>query len=197
MQKKIKLNFSFTLVETLLVVSLFSLIGVALLSTFNSGLKVWDRVFRERLEEDVFLFFEKFYRDLRNTFSYQKINFLGEEDKLKFPTLVFTKSDLSGLKEGVGEVKYYWDKEEKKLFRVKRNLSDIYRESLGKKEILLKNVKDFKLSYYFYDQKEKKYFWQKEWHKSGFPLAVRINLLVNDGEREIQFKKTISIPVAN
>ena len=143
MWKTIRVSSSFTLIEIIIGVSLFSLIGIILLSTFNSGLKVWDKIFREKSEEDIFIFFEKFYRDLRDTFSYQMINFLGEKDSLKFPALIFTKSSFPGLKEGVGEVKYYWDKEEKKIFRVKRNLSDIYRESLGKEEVLLENVEVF------------------------------------------------------
>jgi hypothetical protein len=61
----------------------------------------------------------------------------------------------------------------------------------------LENVEDFELSYYFYDQEEKKYLWRKDWDREGFPLAVRINLLVKNEEDKIQFRRTVQIPVAN
>ena len=76
--KKIK-PAGFTLIETLLVVAISSVIALTIYSTFNSGLKIWQRLTKKEQASDLNIFFEKISYDLRNSFKFSDIKFVGEQ----------------------------------------------------------------------------------------------------------------------
>jgi len=193
----------FTLIELLIVTALLAVISLAIYATFNSGVKIWQRVNKQIPEEDLDIFLEKFALDLRNSFKFNGFNFLGEEKRFEFPTLV----NSPGMnKKTVGKVIYLYDSESNIIKRNLLDFSQIYNGEEGTTQELLKNVKSLKFRYYLYDKEKKEYLWQDEWLKEdlprpseqerGLPLAVRIELEFGNGTEIKKFTKTVNIPVS-
>ena len=183
----------FTLIELLIVTALLAVISLAIYATFNSGVKIWQRVNKQIPEEDLDIFLEKFALDLRNSFKFNGFNFLGEEKRFEFPTLV----NSPGMnKKTVGKVIYLYDSESNIIKRNLLDFSQIYNGEEGTAQELLKNVKSLKFRYYLYDKEKKEYLWQDEWLKEDLPLAVRIELEFGNGTEIRKFTKTVNIPVS-
>jgi len=188
----------------LIVTALLAVISLAIYATFNSGVKIWQRVNKEIPEEDLDIFLEKFALDLRNSFKFNGFNFLGEEKRFEFPTLVnpvrnkFSNGVNSpGMnKKTVGKVIYLYDSESSIIKRNLLDFSQIYNGEEGITQELLKNVKSLKFRYYLYDKEKKEYLWQDEWLKEDLPLAVRIELEFGNGTEIREFTKTVNIPVS-
>ncbi len=187
-------NFGFTLIEMLIVVSMLSVISLAVYSSFNSGVKVWKRINQRIPEEDLEIFFEGFSRDLRNTFKFTGLNLLGKEDKVEFPTLVHSPS-LN--KRTVGKVVYFYNPQEELFNREQRDFVEIYMGEKGAVRQSLENIKSLKFRYYFYDEEIKEYLWEDEWIEEELPLAVKIELEFYDGVETQKFTKTVNIPVSS
>lgn len=183
----------FTLIELLIVTALLAVISLAIYATFNSGVKIWQRVNKQIPEEDLDIFLEKFTLDLRNSFKFNGFNFLGEEKRFEFPTLV--NSPWMN-KKTVGKVSYLYDSESSIIKRNLLDFSQIYNGEEGTTQELLKNVKSLKFRYYLYDKEKKEYLWQDEWLKEDLPLAVRIELEFGNGTEIRKFTKTVNIPVS-
>lgn len=183
----------FTLIELLIVTALLAVISLAIYATFNSGVKIWQRVNQQIPEEDLDIFLEKFALDLRNSFKFNGSNFLGEEKRFEFPTLV----NSPGMnKKTVGKVIYLYDSESNIIKRNLLDFSQIYNGEEGTTQELLKNAKSLKFRYYLYDKEKKEYLWQDEWLKEDLPLAVRIELEFGNGTEIRKFTKTVNIPVS-
>ena len=187
-------NKYFTLIEATIVAVLFSVVGIALLATFSSGIKIWMRVYNENSEESVFIFLDTVLSDLHNTVKYNSINFSGTKTDMSFITHVVTRSRFSGLAEGIGEVSYYWDKDRHSIFRTVRNLSDVYKNTAGAVRDVLDGVDNFELSYHFYDTKEKKHFWLNKWDKKEIPISVSIRLSVSYNKSTVSYLDIVNIP---
>lgn len=190
---KKKNNPGFTLVEMLIVAAMLSVVSLAVYAVFNSGTKIWDRVNTQAPEEDLNIFFDKFTTDLKNSFKFTGIDFLGREDEFEFSTLV---SSQRLNKKTVGQVVYSYDPMKKTLNREQRDFSQVYNEENGPITISLKDVTRLKFQYYFYDDEAKEYYWLDEWFEKTLPLAVRIELVLNGGKQSTKFTKTVTIPAS-
>jgi prepilin-type N-terminal cleavage/methylation domain-containing protein len=184
----------FTLIEMLLVTTMVAVISLAVYATFNSGIKIWQRVNKQIAEEDINIFFDKFASDLRNTFKFSGINFSGKEDEVEFATIV--NSPRLHI-QTVGMSLYSYDSRAKALKREQMDFSQLCNHEANPAQVLLKEVTALKFSYYFFDKDAKQYIWGKEWDRDGLPLAVRIELSVGPDEKEKakKFVRTINIPV--
>jgi len=186
-----KPNIGFTLVELLLVLAMLAIVSLAVYATFNSGIKIWQRINTEIPEEDLDIFFYKFSSDLRNSFKFTGIDFLGEKDKVAFSTLV----DSQRLKKRtIGQVIYSYDFLAEILNREERDFSQIYSDESNIATQSLRNIKSLKFQYYSYDKEKKEYLWNDEWQKKELPLAIRIELEFDDSTQANKFTKTVSIP---
>ncbi len=188
----------FTLVEMLIVTMIFSVVGLALFTTLNSGITIWQRLNQAGAEEDVSLVFERIARDLRNAFKFESIDFQGSKDKIVSGGLVIVDRLSKTLTTTVGQVIYYYDSSSQELKREEKNYSQIYKERDGAKTILLKGVNDLTFTYYSINEEDGMPAWEPEWKNEGLPLAVRIELeFLNDDTDETQkFVKTVDIPNA-
>lgn len=189
-------KYGFTFIELLITTVLAAVIALTLYTALSQAVKIWQRLNQRIYEEDINIFFEKFSRDLRNSFKFSAIKFAGTNDEFGFATLVNSPSKLPGLKTNVGEVIYSFNRQEGVINRRQKNLSQIYREEEGYSAAALKDVKSFKLQYYFYDPRENGYLWQEEWRGDDLPRAVRIELELDDGTQINKFIKTVSLPVS-
>ena len=86
----------FSLIELVIVSSLLVLVSLAVFSVFSGGLKIYRRAQSYQGEKaDILIFLEKMERELRNTFNYSAVNFIGDPEKISFPGIV-KKIDAAG-----------------------------------------------------------------------------------------------------
>jgi len=183
-----------TLLEVLITVSLFIVVGLAVYSTVYNGLKIWQRLNKTYVEENVGIFFEKIAADLKNSFKYKDIDFIGKEDSVQFATVVVFPGQSPALVKGPGRVLYSFNPKEKKLIKQKMSLSDIYREAEGVSQELFNEVESVKFRYYYFDAMTKEYLWTDEWLMDYSPLAVRVELALVYEHNVYEFRKTVDIP---
>ena len=193
--KKIK-PAGFTLIETLLVVAISSVVALAIYSTFNSGLKIWQRLTKKEQASDLNIFFEKIAYDLRNSFKFSDIKFVGKQDSIGFASLVMTQIGQQQMALGVGQAGYCFDAQTESLNRWQLNYSELYQNKPAHLRQILNNVKALSFRYYYYDPEEEAYMWKDLWieNEEGIPLAVRIKMEFGKDAECKEVTRTVAIP---
>ena len=187
----------FTLIEILITISLAAIVGAGIYSLLDSGIRVADRVANPIREEDLNIFFEKFSRDIQNTFKYSEIPFSGDEEQLSFATTIQAGEEL-GMERGIGRVRYFYDSGDDSIERAEENLSDLFEEDENRSRSVLGGVTSASFMYYQYTPIDNVYQWITEWEagdENQIPIAVQIRLKYNDEENEKYTTRTFSIPV--
>jgi prepilin-type N-terminal cleavage/methylation domain-containing protein len=184
-------NEGFTLIEILVVTVILSVVSLAIFTTFSNGIKIWKRINTEITGEDLFIFCDRFGFDLRNSFKFTGIKFLGKEDSLEFPTKV--NSPRLNAKT-VGRVSYEYNPDARILIRRQTDFSGVYSAEEVPPKQSLKDIKNAKFLYYFYDKEKKEYVWLEEWSRDELPLAVKMELEFAGQDKNNKFIRTFSIP---
>ena len=176
---------SFTFIELLLVVAVFSLLSLAVYSTFNSGLGLWHKIQDTDMHQrKTLLRLEKISLDLHQALNFSKIGFTGQKNEVSFPL-------LSGDK--ILKISYYY--EGNSLYFKGENFSDIIenRKNDIKPKELLSGIEDLTFSFAYQEPDKNEYSWKDNWKKTeGIPLVVKIELKLKNAI----FTKTIPIPVS-
>ena len=200
----------FTLMETLLAITLFVIVSVASTSIFSLGLQIWKRTRTDsKTEQRVLLAFEKMGQDLRSMvrlapkpeqFSIQKNHFFeyaGSSTEVQIPA-AYGPGENPVLS-GYGRTIYRWDSGSGELCRSVENAADLMADKKPDCRVLATGVVKFKIRYWLPSGLEDSYSWYDHWDpEDGIPLAVEINLEVKDentSSRPEVFRKTIVIPV--
>lgn len=171
---------------------MLGIISLAIFSTFNNGLKVWQKINRPLAEEDLGIFLDKLAQDLNNCLKLTNIPFTGDQNSLGVPTLVNSvRLKISS----VGLVTYAYDQQSGVLNRQSKDFSQLYNPQEDSSVSLLKNIASFKFEYYYFDTQKQEYTWKEEWLGAGLPLAVRVTLSLNDYSGTDKITRTISIPI--
>lgn len=188
----------FTLMEMLVVVSLFSIVALVLYSNFAGGVRVFTRLNQSAGGEDLSIFLDKLNRDFQNAFAFSDLPFEGKDSQVVFTTQIHAAAPLGG-ERSVGRMTVYYDPESNTIFSRKEDMSQIFQEKVGTPSPLLRGVQDLQLSYFEFDPLEKSYVWIKEWDpenaKTPLPVAVRIEMWLLEEGRELHVTKTFPIPV--
>jgi hypothetical protein len=194
LRKKNKaLTAGFTFIEIMIVTMMVAVVSIAIFTTLNNGIKLWQRMTQSVPQEDINILLDKFGSDLRQCFLFKTIPFVGEKDRFECATLV-ASSTLK--KKTVGKVIYAYLSGERALMRQALDYSSFYSGSQTISAEMLKKITALEFSYYWLDPERKEYRWLKEWSKEGLPLAVRLEATITVGETEYGFIKTVSIPVS-
>lgn len=182
----------FTLIEILIALAIFSLVGSVIVSVFNKGVFAWKKDYKEdSLHQKARLSLELIAAELRNMCSFKPIEFEGESSSIAFA------SHGSGKKEdALCRIEYYFDTLEKSLKRNYRNVNHLYSHKQGIDEKLISGVDDFHIQYAYLDYNTD-IIWEDTWEeKDVLPAGVRINISLSDEEGEsIRFSKTVHIPI--
>ena len=187
---KLKQN-AYTLIEMLLVVSILSTMGLALFHALSSGLSIWERSRRFVVEEDIAIFFDKIGQDLRNSFPYSKMPFVGKGTLLRFPTRIkFSRAQDPEVQERMGEVEYSFDPIKKSLTRGQLSYGQALRGDAGKERLLLTLV-EVHFVYYFLEGD--KAVLKKE-IDAAMPRAVAIEVEFLDGRQKRILRKLVNLP---
>ncbi|MEK7850184.1 MAG: type II secretion system protein GspJ [Candidatus Omnitrophota bacterium] len=183
-----------TFVEVLITCFMVALIGIAVYSSLNNGIRAWQRVQQKMPEEDIAIFFDKFLNDVSNSFQYPQISFSGNQTYVAFPAMI-------GI--GIGRSSYNFNPGQGRLERAQEAYSDIFESKAPQFYSILSDVSAFVLSYYFYDVEEEEFIWSHEWPPqegkpldANIPLAVRAAIEVNNGKKTYGYTKVIQLPLA-
>jgi|GEM_PF-1504782 len=193
LRKKIKgfplrAQAGFTLIEILVVITIFTIVGAGIAETFSSGMKIWARAQKAGESSiDVFVAIETIGRDLRQSVNIRSVGFEGREDEISFLTF----RDDSAVK-----VIYKFNPAQKELVCRHIDLKDAFSDDLqGKYKYAEKKVAtldDFSFSYFNFDKEKEEYVWSDEWAKEqGIFEAVKLKARFGD-EKDV---KTVFIPI--
>lgn len=180
---------------------MLSVVALAIYSTFNSGIKIWQRLIQGMPAEDLNIFFEKISNDLRNSFGFSGIEFVGEQNSISFATLVLTEMGQKERALSIGEVGYCFDAQTETLSRWQANYSQVYQNKSTLLRQMMSNVKSLSFQYYYYDPEEEAYIWKDVWQEQEeaekeekVPLAVRIKIEFDEDAGRKNVTRTITIP---
>ncbi len=181
-------------IEIVIVMTILSLISLAVYANLSNGIKIWQRINKPVPEEDLNIFLGRFIQDLKNTLRFKGLDFLGAEDSFE---LASTINSPALKKKTVGKVIYYYDRRDKVLKRQQQDLSQIYNRQDPSLTHQLENVDSLRFQYCSYDEEKKEFIWQEEWKtKDELPLSVRIDLEFNNGIQTKGFTETVDIPIS-
>jgi prepilin-type N-terminal cleavage/methylation domain-containing protein len=181
-----KPKHAFTFIELLVVVTLYSILSLAVYATFASGMRLWRRIQdTSLLQRKASLGLEKFSQEARQALDFSKIGFTGKSNEISFPF-------LSG--EEILKITYFFD--QNALLRKQESFKDI----LEKKEqatikTLLSGLEDLKFSFAYQEVGKTEYSWKDVWDKDkekGIPAIVKMELKTKDAN----FTKTVIIPAS-
>ena len=143
---------------------LVGIVGLAIVATFDGGLKIFNRAESSiSSKTDVLLAVEKMERDLRNTFSFKGIDFVGTAQKMTFPAMLRTTFDKNRTEESPGSVSYYLDDatDERFFSREEKTYTQaVKKESSEHGDItVLAPVENISFQYFSYDPQAETYRW--------------------------------------
>ncbi len=178
----------FTLVETLIVVALFAVIGVSLLQSFVMGLKVWKAATSPNYSyRKAVIGLERLSTELRQIVNHPTIGFWGARDSCTFANIARDK---------VYNITYNYSSEDNTFYRTAVSLQELAgTEPASPRRKIIPGVKNFSFSFYGYDTTTSNATFLDSWNytTSGIPAAVKVACTVEDGR---EFEKVITIPIS-
>jgi len=191
LRKKNKANTAaFTMVELLISVGIFSVISIAVFSTFSSGLKVLRKTKMVDLaRQKILLKEERFSRELRESGPCRKKLFSGKPAKISFSG---TQNYLPC------RITYYFDETTQSILRETDKLSDIIAAERDQtdlnpqRSVFMAKVENAQFFYLFLDLKKNNYIWKEEWKQDYLPVAVKL-VIVSQGNN---YATTVFLPTA-
>ena len=187
----------FTFIEIMLVTAIFATLSVAIFTCLSNGIKLWERGRQLMSEEDAAIFFDRFSSDLRNTFTYSKLAFIGGEYALEFPSVVWTPADRVSVRayeervDQMGKVRYEYDPEHGTVMRRQANYSQALQEQWGMDEVVVPEVKSLRF-HYFYTVSKDPHMSVEE--GADIPAGVEVELIIPSGKEEKVFRRYITVP---
>jgi len=178
------------MVELLISVGIFSVVSIAVFSTFSSGLKVLRKTKTVDLaRQKILLKEERFSRELRESGPCRKKLFSGKSAKISFSG---TQNYLPC------RITYYFDETTQSILREVDKLSEIIAaEKDGtdlnpQRSVFMVKVESAQFSYLFLDLKKNSYIWKEEWKQDYLPVAVRL-VILSQGNN---YATTVFLPTA-
>lgn len=184
-KNKAPLRSGFTLIETLLAITIFSFIAAGLAVSFYSGMGLWSRAAAsDSRRNDVILGFESVSGEIRQGIEMPPIGYEGGPKGFSFPA-------VSG--NTIVKIQYSFDDARKMLVRRESRLQDIINK---KSDVIEKDflaLAEFSAQYLKIGSETGTYEWKDGWSKDeGIFNAVRFKGRVKDDE----FQKTVFVPVS-
>lgn len=175
----------FTMIETMVVATIFSIIALGIGTSFLSGMKLWSRIKNtDFVKYYAFVSLEAVSQELRQSVNVPLIGFEGKSQEFSFPSLIG---------DSVYKISYRYEPERNKLIRRQAALKDIM---LDKEENNF-TEKDFlsvdMLTVSYFSLEKQVYVWKDSWVKdNGMFSAIKLEVKIKDEE----FTKIIFIPTS-
>jgi prepilin-type N-terminal cleavage/methylation domain-containing protein len=187
---------AFTLVEVLLVVSLFAVISVAIYQTFSSGVKIWNYASKFFPEEDVLLSLERITHDVHNAFYYSLFEFKGDAVNLFLTTMVITQADPKSGQgdpyiQQMGRVRYKFDKKNKQILRQQADYGQAVSGQWQDPKVLAGGIENVSFLYLFSDKKR---LVERPTAQGAMPAMIKIDIAYKADKEIRRMTRLIDIP---
>jgi prepilin-type N-terminal cleavage/methylation domain-containing protein len=174
-----------TLIELLIAVSIFSLVGVGIYRTLSNSISLFSRIKQINYNTATLIFTETLASDLHNCFSGIKFPFYGEDERLNFfihrPLYFWQNNDQPS----IVKVEYIYKPEtEEAVRRVYAYGSDV----VINQKTVLQRVKN--ISWRYYKKNNSQQWYQKI---TELPVAVELKIEI---ENDRQYRAIFEIPLS-
>ncbi len=106
-----------TMVELLITAFMVALIGLVVYSGLNNGIKAYKRVGEKMPQEDVVFFYDKFFRDVTDSFKLSGMPFRGNQTSFSCPTIIKDRTQYGDAGEGLGRCGYFFNESARQIQR--------------------------------------------------------------------------------
>ncbi len=204
----------FTLMETLLAVTLFIIVITSSCGVFLMGVRIWKRTTSDsRYERKIYLAIEKMQTEIQQSLPVpkaeplllkeaQEMKFQGDEKSFLFPAVLPLENDKGEITYQSGALGYAWNSSRQVLCRQMLTAGDFFLRKIPVCKDVLFEVKRANFEYLVGNPLTKDYSWYKDWDgKEGIPRALRIYFEISQKDKKkdpgITFSKTFWIPVSD
>ena len=203
----------FTLVELLVAVSIFSVIAVALYSTFATGLDAWKRMEQaSALNQEARLALQRICLELRNALDFPGIEFSGQANRLSFAALVNAAGPGAEQRLQIARISYFPDDVPGTGLKSLLRRQQIYPQQTAgeinareeESDELICSVAEGGLNFEYSFQgetlSEGRASWKDTWiygDNNRLPLGVRVSLSLQEAEDDndqVTYIETVLIP---
>jgi type II secretion system protein J len=205
----------FTLMETLLAVTLFSIVIVSSYGVFSMGIQIWKRSTGMAPVQRQSLFaFERMGEDIRSAILIKKpepgiriekrakdFNLEGNAESFLMPAVLAVES-REGNSYQYGAAGWAWKSSSKQLCRMTQTASQLHQEKEPSCKVFLSGVQKLQFQYWIESPISKTFSWYDSWDPSeGLPQAVRVQMdVVLKNKRNppvLKFERTFWVPAAD
>lgn len=210
LNKKWHNYLSFTLIEILIAVSIFSIIAVVMYSSFRAGTVSLRRINSEiEAQQTLRYFFQTVTKDIKNMVSFTELPFEGDSQNLKFVSIGKSYGDIVPMMRSI-TYSLSTDSGYSSLQRKEVKVSDILKADeseetklVESKEILIENITKLRFRYLSVQDSEAegsfKYEWLEIWESiDKRPIAIEMQFSILDtlSGDEMEYSKKVFIPSA-
>jgi len=184
----------FTLLELLIAVTIFSIVSIAIYSSFSVGIRAWRKAEESyKVRQEARHALEDIGYELRTAVNFTPVPFEGSSDCVSFSRVLKSSNKYS---EGIFKITYTFDAQAKSLYYILQTYEETVKEEEGTKSILTSGISGFQLKYAYLDGDE--VIWMDDWQSDevDIPFGVKVSLFYpsqNEGQ-DIEFSETILIP---
>jgi len=187
----------FTLIELLVSLSIFSIISLAVYSSFASGVGAWRRAQEfSSIYQTARLLLDDMARELKNAVMISGTDFVGAPQRLSFLTLrqsPYTTGRPANHQ--IARVTYEVRRDQASsgysLFRLEASDIKNSQEDRGEPELMVGSISRLDFEYTYKNSTGEILPWKEVWQVSdAIPLGVKITLMVG----ETRFTKMVFIP---
>lgn len=193
----LQVSRGFTLLELLIAVTIFSIVAVAIYTSFNVGIRAWRKAEASyKIKQEARHAFDAIGRDLRGAINFTRMPFEGASGSVSFSRALRISDSKGGYIEGVFKITYTFNAQDKALYYILQTYQEDTKGEEGKKSLLASDVSDFKLKYAYLEGSE--VIWKDYWNEEelNIPLGVKVSIAYpseNEGQA-VEFSETIFIP---
>lgn len=209
-----KIQGGFTLMETLLAITLFAIVITSSFGVFSMGTQIWKRTTGTlRYEKKVFMAMERMQTDIQAALPVPKVEdlvlkeqrdmtFEANEKSFLFPAVILLEDENGAVTYQYGAQGYAFESSKRALCRQVLTAGDfLLRKEPGCKTVL-ENVQTASFEYLVPNSIKKTHSWYPEWKgKDGIPRAVRVTFEIAPKDprknKPQSFVKTFWIPVSD
>ena len=180
----------FTLVELLVVTTVFAILAGGMASTFLSGMRLWSRAQRQdAAQTDTLLALEVMAKELRQSAVLPSARLTGTSRDVSFP---------AALDDALVKVTYRYDADTKSVRRTQVDLREVLEGTLeptAQEKALCSRVDSLLIEFGVFDKEkpEAGYEWKDSWdEKDGIPSAIRLTVTI----AHEAVTKTVFLPIA-
>lgn len=173
----------FTFLELLVGVMIFSMLSVAVYSSFSIGVRAWRKGEEEyRSRQEIRYLVNTLSRELRGAIRSSVIKFSGGNGLVTF----------CRASNGIYRVTYFYDPESRTVYKATRTYSENDKGEAGTISKVASNLSEFSIAFAY--KEDGKVVWQGSWDEENdaVPYGVKISFRPSAGEK--QYLLTVPIP---